>query len=123
MSSSERQDPGPWLGDREQVYDALTHPGFLLCSCKAVGTTRKQLTVCQLPPVLCLHLKRFEVVACATGKAQVGRCLQASTGCRPLSAFSHIPAACLGRTPHCVKCKFVGKLATGWLAVPLSVSP
>lgn len=43
----------------------------LHCSCKAVGMTQKQLTVRQLPPVLCLHLKRFEVVAQAGSKAQV----------------------------------------------------
>ena len=58
----------------------------LHCSCKAVGTTQKQLTVRQLPPVLCLHLKRFEVVAQAGSKAQVSG---AHTG-RPLQqAVSH----------------------------------
>lgn len=60
-------------------------------SCKAVGMTQKQLTVRQLPPVLCLHLKRFEVVAQAGSKAQVTA--------RKLSTHVAFPVSHLDMTP------------------------
>ena len=61
----------------------------LHCSCKAVGTTQKQLTVRQLPPVLCLHLKRFEVVAQAGAKTQVSGAHGAIAGTKAQVTGAH----------------------------------